>query len=569
MDQQSTISFNSRKSSDHEVPHFTPCQIVRSSQDNGLLRSRSNALILQGIKDDLQQDVGEIILPAQGDPEEILINEFDNISKRNTRNTEEEKSITAEDESDTDGPRQDSGMAWVMAICSCLAIFSTWGSNAAYGVFLNYYIANDTFPNASQYDYALIGGLVMFCAQFLAPLAALAYNIVGFRILMAIGVVLQTLGYILASYSTKLWQLYCTQGLLVGLSFVCIFIPATLILPTWFKKYLATSMGITVAGAGLGGLVFSLSVNAVIERTGDQRWALRMVGIVTLVTALIPAVIMKPRTAKLPLKTTMTKKFIGENFKLVFNFKVFKSYPLVLVAMWFAFALLSYIIMLFSMAAYAKLVGLTSQQGSNLTSIMNAAQIVGRPAMGFGADYIGRSTCSSLICAIITILLLAFWINAKTYASLIVFVILIGLIIGVGSTMAQAMAAEVVFTPGDLPAAWAGMNIFVGIATLVAEVIALSLVVETSSNPYLHAQIFAGCIFAFCFILALIVREYLVRKKLKQRLHVANIAIEQYSDESKISDDCNLLQQRIDRYNRLLANDPLSFFIRVFYPVRV
>jgi MFS family permease len=248
---------------------------------------------------------------------------------------------------------------------------------------------------------------------------------------------------------------------------------------------------------------------------------------------------------------------------------VFKSYPLILVAMWFAFALLSYVIMLFSMAAYAKLIGLTSQQGSNLTSIMNAAQIVGRPAMGYGADYIGRSSCSSVICAIITILLLAFWINAKTYASLIVFVILIGFIIGVGSTMAQAMAAEVVLTPGDLPAAWAGMNIFVGIATLVAEVIALSLVVKTSSNPYLHAQIFAGCIFAFCFILALLVREFLVRKKLKQRLDIANCAIEQYSGDTKISDDCDLLQQRIERYNRLLANDPVSFVVRTFYPVRV
>jgi hypothetical protein len=121
---------------------------------------------------------------------------------------------------------KDKGIVWFMAICACFTKFSTWGSNASFGVFLNYYLDHQNFANATKYDYALIGGLVVFCAQFLAPFAALAYNIIGFRLMMTIGVVLQNLGYILASFATELWQLYLTQVLLVGLSFVCIFIPA-------------------------------------------------------------------------------------------------------------------------------------------------------------------------------------------------------------------------------------------------------------------------------------------------------------------------------------------------------
>jgi hypothetical protein len=60
-----------------------------------------------------------------------------------------------------------------MAICGRLAIFSTWGSNTSHGVFLNYYLSNQTLANTKEYDYAFIRGLVMFFAQFLAPIATL------------------------------------------------------------------------------------------------------------------------------------------------------------------------------------------------------------------------------------------------------------------------------------------------------------------------------------------------------------------------------------------------------------
>jgi hypothetical protein len=139
-------------------------------------------------------------------------------------------------------------------------------------------------------------------------------------------------------------------------------------------------MGICVSGNGLGGLVFSLSLNSVIKKTGNQRWSLRVVGLVALVTALIPAVIMKPRIkSKLLFEQTMTKDFIKQSFKLIFNLKLLSSYPILLISFWYALASLGYIIMLFSMASYARSVGLTPREGSILTSVINAARIVARP----------------------------------------------------------------------------------------------------------------------------------------------------------------------------------------------
>lgn len=558
--------------SDVDTEQYKPLQLTKDDEIP-IGRSRTNVLILLGIKDDITQDLQEPYT-SRGDLEERLINELETISNKTSFQDQNITNLNdpevESDYNDSKYPPKDKGIAWIMAICACLAIFSTWGSNASYGVFLNYYMANETFANASKYDYALIGGLVMFCAQFLAPIAALAYKIVGFRLMMAVGVILQTLGYILASFSTKLWQIYLTQGLLIGVSFVCIFIPATLILPGYFDKYLSTAMGICVAGSGLGGLVFSLSLNAVIEKSGNQKWGLRMVGIVTLVTALIPAVIMKPRIdTKSPIKQTLKFKFISDNFKVIFNFKVFKSYPLLLITFWFALTLLGYTIMLFSMASYARSVGLTPQQGSTLTSVMNAAQIVGRPCMGLIADSIGRNNLSTLVSASITILIFAFWINAKSFGSLVGYVVLIGLIIGVGSTMAQSMASDVLFDQVDLPAAWSGMNLLVGISTLVAEVIALSLVNNSISTPYLYAQIFTGSCFFVCLCLLLVVREYLVRRKFKQRLALAESTVVDSADSKEALDEMTILQQRVDRYNFLLRRNLWAFVIRMFYPVRV
>lgn len=545
---------------------------IQRSQTNGSLYK-----VILGIQDDRELDRKELYLPTGQEVADVI----EEISRPPSRLAQPDLKIDLSDEGsdefsvppdEINAPKPDTGYAWFMAVCGLLAVFSTWGSNASFGVFLSYYTSHNTFPEAGKYDYALIGGIVMFCAQFLAPFSILIYQVVGHRPLMVLGVCLQTAGYILALFATRLWHLYLTQGLLIGLSFVMVFLPATLIVPTWFDKYIATCMGIMVLGAGVGGLVFSLSLNKVMEQTGDQRWALRMVGFICLFTTIIPTVFLKNRiklTAELtPFKQRLTRKYISQHARVIFDFSVFKNYALICVAFWFAICLLGYTLMLYLTASYAKLVGLSDHQGSLLTSIMNAAQIVGRPMMGLTSDaFTGRLTFALGISFFIGILLLAWWINADLYGLLIAFVVVIGLVIGVGSTMAQSLASDIL--KGQRVAlAWCGMNMLVGITTLVAEVIALALVRPNASKPYLHTQIFSGCCFLFCGILAMVAREYLVRRKLLERQenainHCEAAVLNENSDEEE-----QLVQLRIHRYQVLLKNSIFGFFIRCFYPVK-
>lgn len=269
-----------------------------------------------------------------------------------------DKEGISEQEFATCVPSPDIGFAWVISICSMAIVFSTWGTNAGYGVFLSYYMSSNSFPEATEYDYALIGGLVLFCAQSLAPFASFIYKVIGFHATCIVGVAIQFLGYILASFAINIWQLYLTQGILVGVAFALSFVPSTILLSLWFEKRLATGMGIAVSGAGLGGIFFSLTVNKMIQLMGDQKWALHMCGLVTLVISLVSCLLMRPR---FPEKRSARERFsfaiIKQNFCHIFDINVFKNPMLVLLSLWFGLCLLGYTLMLFLMASYARLVG--------------------------------------------------------------------------------------------------------------------------------------------------------------------------------------------------------------------
>ena len=89
----------------------------------------------------------------------------------------------------------------------------TWGLNSAYAVFLAYYLANNIFPGASHLSYAFIGGLSISQALMVSPIATATTRNFGTRTTLLIGVVLETISFIGASFATQIWHLFLSQGL--------------------------------------------------------------------------------------------------------------------------------------------------------------------------------------------------------------------------------------------------------------------------------------------------------------------------------------------------------------------
>lgn len=542
--------------------------------------------IVTAIKDDHQLDNEELASYKDRFPEQMLVEQLDISSKyaESEPGTDDVTEDTKEDHP------MDGIFAFWQAFLVMLQICSTWGVNAAFGVFLNFYLDSDSFPGASMYDYALMGGIIVCLAQSLAPFSILLVKLLGQTQVLAVGILIQTLAYMLASICTEFWQVFICEGVMVGLSFAMIFIPATLILPTWFDKRKSAAMGLAVAGAGLGGVVFSLSLNKVIQETGDQKWALRMVGFITFGVSLFASFFLRPRNKhkipKLKYKHTLTKEYLMVNIRAIFDFRPFKTYPFALLAIWFGIVVMAYVIVLYSFTTYATGIGLSRDQASNLLAVLNAAQVIGRPSIGQIGDACGRYNTSAFFCAYIAILIFAFWMHATTYAELIVLAIIMGGPVGIGSTMSQSLALDSLQLIGQsekLPAVWTTLNIVVGLFSLPSEVICLKLKTTGKANNFAHAQIYAGSCFLAGLLIVLVNREWAVRQVFKNRRRQAmnvlnakenttqNMDYDEEKDEDGATEleDCTLLEARIDRYNRLLGRSPIMFFVRMFYPLRV
>lgn len=468
----------------------------------------------------------------------------------------------------------DGGYGWVCVACVTAIQACTWGANAGYGIFLEYYLSNNVFANATAYDYALIAGLIVFTAQFCAPFAMILMKMIGFKLTMSIACVTHFLGYLLASFATKIWHLYVCQGVIVGVSYAFLFVPASNVIPTWFLKKRAIASGISYGGTGLGGVIYSVSVNATIKRTGNQRWALRMVGLTTLFAIGISIFFIKQRK---PFKREkLNFQNLKKNTQLMFSKKVLERKSLWYITLWFAMGIIGYNLVIFSYATYATTMSLSTSQASTLTALINAAQTLGRPMMGFVSDrWVGRINYSIVLDLLLTIFILAFWINAKTFISLLFCGLLIGATIGVGNVMNIVMIADS-FNIEEFASAWAILNMGIGCFSLPVEVIALALRDYTISNPFLYTQIFGGLLFFISIVIIAPQREWAVRKSMKKesdqlRRELRDLEPVGSKDVHNVhvEDMTRELKERSDKLEGLLQNNPGMYFRRLFYPMKI
>lgn len=168
-----------------------------------------------------------------------------------------------EEKKEVDEP-PDGGYGWVCVGCTFFINAHTWGINSSYGVFLAYYLANEYYPGASALDFAFVGGLSISQALLVSPIATYITRVYGTRTTLLLGVALETLALISASFTHEIWQLFLSQGVCFGFGMGFLFVGSVGIIPQWFTKKRSLANGIGTAGSGLGGLMYSLATNAMI-----------------------------------------------------------------------------------------------------------------------------------------------------------------------------------------------------------------------------------------------------------------------------------------------------------------
>ncbi|KAL8674556.1 MAG: hypothetical protein Q9168_001074 [Polycauliona sp. 1 TL-2023] len=353
--------------------------------------------------------------------------------------TNPEKSIAAQDPatvSKLPAESPNGGYGWV---------------NSSYGVFLAYYLDNDYYPGATALQFAFVGGLSISQALLVSPIATITTRLYGTNVTLLIGVFLETLALIGASFTREIWQLFLSQGVCFGLGMGFLFVGSVGIVPQWFTTKRSLANGIATAGSGIGGLMYSLATNAMIQSLGIG-WAFRILGILAFTVNTVCALLMKDRN-----------KTIGST-QLAFDHTLFKKREYLLTLAWGFFSMLGYIVLLFSLPSYATSIGLSSKQGSIVGALLNLGQGLGRPAVGMVSDSVGRINIAFLCTFVAGLLCLVIWIFAKSFGVLVFFAVLVGTVSGTFWTTIAPVEAEVVGLK-ELPSALSIVWLFLVLPT--------------------------------------------------------------------------------------------------------
>lgn len=416
----------------------------------------------------------------------------------------EEKENNGEETVDTEIEVPDGGYGWVVLLAVFLYNFCTWGANAGYAVYLAHYLEQNTFPGGNKLDFAAIGGLSYGAGLLFSPLITVLSHKTSVHFTIAIGIVFQGAGLLLAAFSKKLWQIYLTQGLLISLGLAFILIPSISLLPQWFRTKRSLAMGIATGGSGLGGIMYNLAMQRIIEKK-SVKWALIVQFILGTTLSFIALLLTRTRR-EIVLKNSKVEVQLLDK-QLLINLCPWLIYG------WVSMTVLGYIILLYSLSAFTTSLGYSSEQGSYVSCMVSVGNVVGRPIIGHIADRYGPISIGVLVHLLVAIFAWAMWIPCRNLATAITFALIEGALMGtlwpiLGSVLARAVGLR------KLDAAFSTMWLFLAISSIPAPVIGLQLRSNDPSDPntYINTALLAGFGYFCAAIFLWLLRGYIIAR---------------------------------------------------------
>lgn len=394
---------------------------------------------------------------------------------------------------------------WLVVLALFMSLFVCWGGNLAFSIYLLTYIEHDTF-HTTPVNYAVIGGLAFGSGLMFAPLITYLVGLTNENFVVFLGGILQFVALMTLSYvePDELYALFLSQGLLMGIGLAMTTIPIPPLIPQWFDRYRGFVFLIGAGGTGLGGIMFSLAIQRIID-VKSIPWARRIQAIITICICTFCALIIKLRN-----------DHIKPHFKMV-DKQVLKKFPFWMAVGWLAFAMFGHVTTQYSITNLTVSRGYSAQQSSILIVIFSVGAVVGRPASGLLSDRFGAITVSMCDYALIGIFCLAMWIPARNLATMYVFAFIGGSTTGIVFGLMGAIIPRIVglrLTPITFGLAWVVM----GMSGIVSPIIGFAIKKEppkgVTKDPteYLYASIFCGLSFLMASFCLWVLRAYVIAR---------------------------------------------------------
>jgi MFS transporter, MCT family, aspergillic acid transporter len=352
------------------------------------------------------------------------------------------------------------------------------------GIFQEYYrrVPLQSLPTTTV---SWIGALENFFLPFCSPFVGIMFDRLGPTWPLLCGTFLHVFGLMMASISTKYYQLLLSQGVCSAIGMGFIFNPAAASVPMWFKERRPLAIAVSAIGAPIGGILFPIIVNRLIDTVGFG-WTMRVCAFVIL--ALMIFAIWAVKVPARPMKKSFNRGMVKRAVQPAF---------LSLVAAFFFFSFGGLLPLLY-VTEVAVAGGMSVSLSQYLVSILNAGGLFGRIASGVFGQALGIFNVASACCVLCSIVLTAIWILVSGTAGAIVFAVFFGFTLNFVVAATPVLVSNV-SEPQE-------MGLRVGIVWGVSSIGAISGIPIGSSlihgDDYLRMKIFAGVIVtvaSFCF----------------------------------------------------------------------
>ncbi|KAK8844679.1 hypothetical protein IAR55_006528 [Kwoniella newhampshirensis] len=314
----------------------------------------------------------------------------------------------------------DGGYGWVVLMCCATLSACTMGWGMNFGVFQEYYAAN-VYPGANTSILSLGGTLCAFMMNATAFLSGRYGDRYGFKPALLIGAIIAWLGLFLAGWSTKMWQMILTQGLITGIG-QGITMPLFMSLPSqWFYKRRGLASGIAIGGAGIGGGTSSLVVRQLLTAVGHRK-TLWIMSFINLFFSLISILLIRTRPTSPEARTAGKGPWIDMT---VVGTSAFWSLVLGMFV-----AVIGYALPFNFLAQWTQLnlPELPTLLLALPVTLLGFTVCIGRALVGFVADKLGPMNTFVLCFFLSGVIQLALWLTAKSLAGICVFGVMFGLV---------------------------------------------------------------------------------------------------------------------------------------------